>query len=117
MKKGKHMTKMEKTMDEKEQKDSRMQWFQEARLGLFLHWGLYSVPARGEWVRSQEEMSIEDYQPYFEEFNPSDFHPALWAERAKAAGMKYAVLTTLHHDGYCLWVSTRRQCTKGRQTH
>ncbi len=105
MKKGKHMTKMEKTMDEKEQKDSRMQWFQEARLGLFLHWGLYSVPARGEWVRSQEEMSIEDYQPYFEEFNPSDFHPALWAERAKAAGMKYAVLTAKHHDGFCLFDS------------
>jgi len=49
----------------------RMKWFTEARFGMFIHWGLYAIPARGEWVRSQERLSNEDYQQYFEEFNPN----------------------------------------------
>jgi len=81
----------------------RTDWFREARFGMFIHWGLYSIPARGEWVRSSEQMSIEDYQVYFDEFNPTQYNPREWARLAKAAGMKYAVLTAKHHDGFCLW--------------
>lgn len=75
------------------------------RFGLFIHWGLYAIPARGEWVRSQERITNEQYQPYFEEFNPVLYDPKSWAKAAKAAGQRYAVLTTKHHDGFCLFDS------------
>ena len=81
----------------------RTEWFRDARLGMFIHWGLYAIPARGEWVRSAERMSIEDYQTYFDEFDPDRYDPRAWAKLAKAAGMKYAVLTAKHHDGFCLF--------------
>lgn len=77
--------------------------FQNDRFGLFIHWGLYAIPARGEWVRSNEEMKEEDYIPYFQDFHPDQFNPTQWAKDAKEAGMKYAVLTAKHHDGYCLF--------------
>ena len=85
--------------------ESRMEWFREARFGMFIHWGLYAIPARGEWVRSNEQMPEEQYLPYFEEFDPVDYDPAKWAKAAKMAGMKYAVLTAKHHDGFCLFDS------------
>ncbi len=80
-----------------------IQEFQQDRFGLFIHWGLYSIPARGEWVRSDEQMKEEDYLPFFYEFDPDQFHPEQWARYAKEAGMKYAVMTAKHHDGYCLF--------------
>jgi len=83
----------------------RIEWFTRARFGMFIHWGLYAIPARGEWVRSIEKLTIEDYQPYFEEFNPINYNPRKWAALAKKAGMKYAVMTTKHHDGFCLFDS------------
>jgi len=83
----------------------RTKWFQDARFGMFIHWGLYAIPARGEWVRSYEKISSEDYQIFFDEFNPIDYKPAEWAKAAKDAGMKYAVLTAKHHDGFCLFDS------------
>ncbi|MBS4197401.1 alpha-L-fucosidase [Lederbergia citri] len=83
----------------------RTKWFLDDRFGMFIHWGLYAIPARGEWVRSVEKISNEDYEKYFEEFNPSHFNPKEWARAAKAAGQKYAVLTTKHHDGFCLFDS------------
>ncbi len=83
----------------------RMDWFNHDRFGISFHWGLYAAPARGEWVRSSERMSIADYQRYFESFNPDRYDPRSWARLAKRAGMKYAVLTTKHHDGFCLWDS------------
>ena len=80
-------------------------WFQDARFGMFIHFGLYSLPARGEWVRNAEKISNEDYQKYFEQFNPTDYNPKEWARLAKAAGMKYAVITAKHHEGFALFDS------------
>ena len=77
--------------------------FQQSRFGLFIHWGIYSIPARGEWVRSNEEMKEEDYIPFANEFDPDLFDPHQWAKLAKSAGMKYAVMTAKHHDGYCMF--------------
>ena len=85
--------------------EARVQWFREARFGMFIHWGLYSIPARGEWVRSDEQMPESEYMPYFDEFNPRDYNPRAWAKAAKEAGMQYVVLTAKHHDGFCLFDS------------
>lgn len=91
----------------------RTEWFREARFGMFIHWGLYSIPARGEWVRSVERIPKEDYEKYFEEFNPTNYNPREWARIAKKAGMKYVVMTAKHHDGFCLFDSkyTEYKCT------
>ena len=67
----------------------RMEWYVDARFGMFLHWGLYAIPARGEWMRSFEKVTDEEYQKYFNEFNPVDYDPKKWARMAKEAGMKY----------------------------
>lgn len=81
----------------------RIEKFLNDRFGLFIHWGLYSIPAKGEWIRSNEEMDEKDYIPYFSQFHPKYFQPKKWAKCAKNAGMKYAVMTAKHHDGYCLF--------------
>lgn len=86
-------------------REERTRWFLHDRFGMFIHWGLYAIPARGEWVKSNERITTEAYQPYFEEFNPTRYNPREWAKAAKEAGMKYAVLTTKHHDGFCLFDS------------
>ena len=78
---------------DREAYEKRMRWFREARFGLFLHWGLYAIPARGEWVRSNERMPEGQYLPYFDEFTADSFDPIAWARAAKEAGMRYAVLT------------------------
>lgn len=85
--------------------NKRVEWFKNDRFGMFIHWGLYSIPSRGEWIRSTEQMSIEDYQQYYDEFDPVDYDPKEWARLAKEAGMKYVVLTAKHHDGFCLFDS------------
>ena len=72
----------------------RMEWYVDARFGMFLHWGLYAIPARGEWMRSFEKVTDEEYQKYFNEFNPVDYDPKIWARLAKEAGMSGALLFT-----------------------
>jgi len=87
----------------KEQKVKRMKWWTDARFGMFIHWGLYSVPARHEWVKLYEKISDEEYQKYFNIFEPDLYNPKQWAAMAKKAGMKYFVITTKHHEGFSLW--------------
>ncbi|MFC4619192.1 alpha-L-fucosidase [Camelliibacillus cellulosilyticus] len=80
-------------------------WFLHARFGLFVHWGLYALPARHEWVMTRELTTPENYKKYFEHFEPDLFDPQAWAKTAKAAGMKYVVFTTKHHEGFAMWDS------------
>jgi len=80
-------------------------WFVHDRFGMFIHWGLYALPSRHEWVQSREEIAPEDYRRYFERFNPTKYDPRQWAKAAREAGMKYVVLTSKHHEGFCLWDS------------
>jgi len=87
------------------QKEKRMEWWKDDRFGMFIHWGLYSQAARHEWVKHNEKIDNAGYQKYFDQFNPDLFDPQKWAKQAKAAGMKYAVLTTKHHEGFCLFDS------------
>ena len=81
------------------------EWFLHDRLGMFIHWGIYSLPARHEWIKNRELISDEDYQKYFDHFDPDLYDPSTWAQAARSAGMKYFVVTTKHHDGFCLWDS------------
>ena len=95
------------------QHDARMQWWREARFGLFLHWGLYAIPAgtwgentsHGEWIRNTAHIPLEKYGEFVGQFHPSHFDPAKWVRAAKEAGMKYIVITSKHHDGFCLFDS------------
>jgi alpha-L-fucosidase len=82
-----------------------MSWWTDARFGLFIHWGIYAVAARHEWVKNRERLTDARYQRYFDHFDPDLFDPAEWAREARAAGMRYFVVTTKHHDGFCLWDS------------
>lgn len=87
------------------ERDQRMAWWRDARFGMFIHWGLYALPARHEWVKNGERLTSEQYQKYFEHFNPDLYNPKDWAKMAKEAGMKYVVLTAKHHEGFCLFDS------------
>ncbi len=88
-------------------------WFRHDRFGMFIHWGLYALPARHEWVKSYEKTPEDVYDRYFRHFDPDLYDAREWARQAKAAGMKYAVLTTKHHEGFCLFDSqyTDYKCT------
>ena len=88
-------------------------WFTRDRFGMFIHWGLYSMPARHEWIKTREMIPEEKYDKYFKYFDPDLFDAREWARQAKAAGMKYAVLTTKHHEGFCMFDSqyTDYKCT------
>ena len=82
-----------------------MSWFSRDRFGMFIHWGIYSAAARHEWIKHREEIPDEVYQKYFEHFDPDLYDPKVWAREARNAGMKYFVVTSKHHDGFCLWDS------------
>lgn len=87
-------------------RDSRMAWWRSARFGMFVHYGLYSRLGRHEWALAVENQPGEEYEKLADEFHPDPGAPRKWARLAKAAGMKYMVLTTRHHDGFSLWDST-----------
>jgi alpha-L-fucosidase len=81
------------------------EWFQNARFGLFVHWGVYSVLGDGEWVMNNRKIRVEDYEKLPAFFNPTEFDPAEWVRLVKAAGMKYITITSKHHDGFAMFDS------------
>ena len=97
------------------QRDQRMEWWREAKFGMFIHWGVYAVPAGtyegkqiggiGEWIQHQARIPVATYKDYAHQFNPVKFDPQAWAELAKDAGMRYMVITSKHHDGFALYDS------------
>jgi len=94
-------------------KDERMEWWREARFGMFIHWGVYSLPAGiwdgrqiggiGEWIMNRGKIPVADYQRMARQFNPVNYNPDAWVKMAKDAGMKYIVITSKHHDGFALF--------------
>jgi alpha-L-fucosidase len=93
------------TIPQPDPTDGDTSWFTHDRFGLFIHWGLYALPARHEWVKSREMMTDEHYERYFRRFDPDLYDPHIWADAASRAGMRYFVVTTKHHEGFCLWDS------------
>lgn len=82
-----------------------MQWWRDAKLGLFFHWGLYSILGRGEWAMFNEKIPADEYAKLAEGFNPLHWNPERMAQLAREAGMRYSVMVTRHHDGFALWDS------------
>jgi alpha-L-fucosidase len=106
-------------VETKEQRDARMAWWREAKFGLFIHWGVYSVPAGfyhgqpvkgiGEWIMNKAKIPMAEYQAFAKEFNPVKFDAEAWVKLAKDAGMKYIVITSKHHDGFAMFCSRASQ--------
>ncbi len=96
--------------------EDRIGWWREARFGMFIHWGLCAIPGRGEWAQWNEQIPVEEYAKLADQFHPTNFNARAWADIAKSAGMKYIVLTTRHHDGFCLF-DTRASEFKARRDY
>ena len=94
-----------KTTAEQRDRIRRMRWWHEARFGMFIHWGLYSILGRHEWVMNRERIPVKEYEPLAGQFKPKPFPARAWARLARQAGMKYMVMTTKHHEGFCLFDS------------
>src|ERR1700682_2606687 len=96
--------------------DARLAWFREARFGLFIHWGLYAIPAGewkgepikgiGEWIMNRAKIPVTEYEQLATQFNPVKFNAEAWVKVAQDAGMKYIVITSKHHDGFAMYHST-----------
>jgi alpha-L-fucosidase len=103
------------TKESKESYEARMKWWHDARFGMFIHWGIYSVPAGkyngeeikgiGEWIMNTAKIPVSEYEKFGKQFNPVKFDAAEWVKTAKDAGMKYIVITSKHHDGFSMWGS------------
>ena len=94
------------SVETKEQRDARLAWWREAKFGMFIHWGVYAVPARrGEWVMHSEKIPVATYKAFAKDFNPVQFDPTAWAKLAKDSGIKYMVITAKHHEGFALYPS------------
>ncbi len=101
------------TKETPEERTARMAWFQDARFGMFIHWGVYSVPAGewkgkkdyGEWFLEETKMPVSEYEKFAQQFDPVKFNAKEWARTAKNAGMKYVVITSKHHDGFGMYRS------------
>jgi alpha-L-fucosidase len=101
--------------ESKEDRDKRMAWWRDAGFGMFIHWGVYSVPAGvykgqeikglGEWIMEDAKIPIPEYEQFARQFDPEKFDAKEWVRIAKDAGVKYIVITSKHHDGFCLWDS------------
>jgi alpha-L-fucosidase len=99
----------------KAERDQRMAWWRDARFGMFIHWGVYAVPAGtysgkqipgiGEWIMNRGRIPVAEYREFAKQFNPVKYDPDLWVRLAKEAGMKYIVITSKHHDGFALFDS------------
>jgi alpha-L-fucosidase len=87
------------------QPPDRLQWFREAKFGLFIHWGVYSMIGREEWARQLLQIPLKEYQYYADNFNPVSFDPDAWAALAKDAGVRYVIITSKHHDGFAIYDS------------
>ncbi len=98
-----------------QQRNARMQWWREARFGMFIHWGVYAVPAGtyqgrqiggiGEWIMWNAQIPVNEYKAFARQFDPVKYDPDAWVRLAKEAGMKYIVITSKHHDGFALFDS------------
>jgi alpha-L-fucosidase len=86
-------------------RDARMKWFRDAHFGIFIHWGVYSVPARGEWYMNQGKVSVAAYKAFARDFTAAKYDPLAWAQLFEDAGAKYVVITAKHHDGFTMYDS------------
>src|SRR5262249_12309585 len=96
-------------------RETRLAWFKASKYGMFIHWGLYAIPAGewngkfvpglGEWIMNRGRIPVKDYEQLTKQWNPLKYDPDAWVQLAQDAGMKYIVITSKHHDGFALFDS------------